>query len=124
MMKASISQVVFPRLALFRDEFYNGRRFIVRGNVGIRNLERTFGDIESLRFFSTSSNATLVLYSEPNFRGAFRVFRGNTNIADLGDIIGGDEEPESIISTNRRLTLAQIRAIRDAGVLPSGFRSI
>ena len=68
MMKASISQVVFPRLALFRDEFYNGRRFIVRGNVGIRNLERTFGDIESLRFFSTSSNATLVLFSEPNFR--------------------------------------------------------
>lgn len=123
MMKASVSQVVFPRLALFRNEFYRGRRFIVRGNVGIRNLERTFGDIESLRFFSTSSNATLVLFSEPNFRGAFRVFRGNTNLADLDDIIRG-EEPESIISSNRRLTRAQIRAIRETGVLPSGFRSI
>lgn len=95
----------------------------MRGNVGIRNLERTFGDIESLRFFSTSSNATLVLFSEPNFRGAFRVFRGNTNLADLDDIIRG-EEPESIISSNRRLTRAQIRAIRETGVLPSGFRSI
>ncbi|WP_339224585.1 hypothetical protein MKY82_26145 [Paenibacillus sp. FSL W7-1279] len=122
-MKASISQVVFPRLTLFRNEFFRGRRFVVRGNVGIRNLERTFGDIESLRFFSTSSNATLVLFSETNFRGAFRVFRGNTNLADLDDIIRG-EEPESIISSNRRLTRAQIRAIRDAGVLPSGFRSI
>ncbi|WP_373456894.1 hypothetical protein [Paenibacillus sp. MDMC362] len=123
MMKASISQVVFPRLTLFRNEFFRGRRFVVRGNVGIRNLERTFGDIESLRFFSTSSNATLVLFSETNFRGAFRVFRGNTNLADLDDIIRG-EEPESIISSNRRLTRAQIRAIRETGVLPSGFRSI
>lgn len=123
MMKASVSQVLFPRLTLFRNEFYRGRRFVVRGNVGIRNLERTFGDIESLRFFSTSSNATLVLFSETNFRGAFRVFRGNTNIADLDDIIRG-EEPESIISSKRRLTLSQIRTIRETGVLPSGFRSI
>lgn len=96
---------------------------MVRGNVGIRNLERTFGDIESLRFFSTNPNATLVLFSETNFRGRFRVFRGNTNIADLDDIIRG-EEPESIISSNRRLTLAQIRAIRNTGTLPNGFRTI
>jgi len=123
MMKASISQILFPRLTLFRDEFYRGRRFVVRGNVGIRNLERTFGDIESLRFFSTNPNATLVLFSEPNFRGRFRVFRGNTNIGDLDDIIRG-EEPESIISTNRRLTLAQIREIRNTGELPNGFRTI
>lgn len=123
MMKVSISQVVFPRLALFREEFYRGRRFVGRGNLGIRNLEGTFGDIESLRFFSTSSSATLVLFSRRNFRGAFRVFRGNTNIADLGDIIGG-EEPESIISSNRFLTLAEIREIRNTGVLPSGFRSV
>ncbi|VTR56927.1 Uncharacterised protein [Actinobacillus pleuropneumoniae] len=52
MRKVTVSQVVFPRLALFRNEFYRGRRFVVRGNVGIRNLERAFGDIESLRFFS------------------------------------------------------------------------
>nr|WP_106406109.1 hypothetical protein [Paenibacillus solani] len=122
-MKASISQVLFPRLALFRNEFYRGRRFVVRGNVGIRNLERAFGEIESLRFFSTNPNATLVLFSEPNFRGRIRVFRGNTNIGDLDDIIRG-EEPESIISSNRRLTLAQIREIRNTGELPNGFRTI
>ncbi|OMF74559.1 hypothetical protein [Paenibacillus glucanolyticus] len=123
MKKVSISQVVYPRLALYREEFYAGRRFVGRGNLGIRNLEGTFGDIESLRFFSTSSRATLVLFSRRNFKGVFRVFRGSTNIADLGDIIGG-EEPESIISSNRFLTLAEIREIRDTGVLPSGFRSV
>lgn len=122
-MKASISQVLFPRLALFRNEFYRGRRFVVRGNVGIRNLERSFGEIESLRFFSTNPNATLVLFSERNFRGRIRVFRGNTNIGDLDDIIRG-EEPESLISSNRRLTRAQIREIQNTGVLPNGFRRI
>ncbi|GIP57958.1 hypothetical protein MKX50_16130 [Paenibacillus sp. FSL W8-0186] len=123
MSKAMISQAVFPRLRLFRDENYRGRRFVVRGNVGIRNLERTFGDIESLRFFSPNLGATLVLFSRTNFRGRFRVFRGVTNIADLDDIIAGSE-PESIISSNRRLSLAEIRAIRRTGVLPNGFRSI
>lgn len=123
MKKAFISQATFPRLRLFRDENFRGRRFVVRGNVGIRNLERTFGDIESLRFFSPNSGATLVLFSRTNFRGNFRVFRGVTNIADLDDIIAGNE-PESIISSNIRLSLAEIRAIRRTGILPSGFRSI
>ncbi|MNJ55472.1 hypothetical protein [Paenibacillus bouchesdurhonensis] len=123
MKKAFISQATFPRLSLFRDENYRGRRFVVRGNVGIRNLERTFGDIESLRFFSPNSGATLVLFSRTNFRGNFRVFRGVTNIADLDDIIAGNE-PESIISSNSRLSLAAIRTIRRTGNLPSGFRSI
>ncbi|WP_055110047.1 hypothetical protein [Paenibacillus ihumii] len=123
MKKAFISQAIFPRLRLFREEDFRGRRFVVRGNVGIRNLDRSFGDIESLRFFSPSANATLVLFSRRNFRGRFRVFRGVTNIADLDDIIG-DNDPESIISSNSRLSLDQIRAIRRTGNLPSGFRSI
>lgn len=122
MQKASISQV-FPRLALFTEENYRGRRFVLRGNLGIRTLERRSGDIESLRFFSTNPNATLVLFSRPNFRGQVRVFRGNTNIADLGDIIRG-EDAESLVSANFRLTLAQIRNIRNTGVLPAGFRTI
>ncbi|MGM1047943.1 hypothetical protein SAMN05661091_1342 [Paenibacillus uliginis N3/975] len=122
MKKVSISQV-FPRLALFSDENYRGRRFVVRGNLGIRNLDRLFGDIESLRFFSTNPNATLVLFSRPNFRGQFRVFRGNRNIADLDDIIRG-EDAESLVMANFRLSLAQIRNIRNTGVLPQGFRRI
>jgi len=122
MLKATISQV-FPRLTLFREENYRGRRFIWRGNVGLRNLERRFGDIESLRFFSPSANATLVLFSRPRFQGRFRVFRGSVNIADLDDIIAGSD-PESLIISSSRLTLAQIRTIRRTGVLPPGFRTI
>lgn len=122
MQRASVSQV-FPRLSLFTGENYRGRRFVLRGNLGIRSLERRSGDIESLRFFSTNPNATLVLFSRPNFRGQIRVFRGNTNISDLGDIIRG-EDAESLVMANFSLTLAQIRNIRNTGVLPAGFRTI
>jgi hypothetical protein len=123
-MKATISQqVVFPRLFLYSEENYRGRRFVWRGNVGIRNLERLYDDIGSLRFFSPSSNATLVLFDRPNFRGNFRVFRGTTNIRDLDDIIRG-EEPDSLIISRSRLTLAQIRRIRRTGTLPQGYRTI
>lgn len=122
-MKATISQEVYPRLYLYREEDYRGRRFVWRGNVGIRNLERRYDDIESLQFYSTSSNATLVLFESPNFRGNFRVFRGTTNIRDLGDIIQGDS-PESLIISRSRLTLEQIRQIRQSGNLPSGYRTV
>lgn len=123
-MKVTISQqVVYPRLRLWTDENFRGRRFTWRGNVGLRNLDRLYGGIESLRFFSPSANATLVLFSRSNFRGNFRVFRGTTNLPDLDDIIRGDD-PESLIISNRRLTLAQIREIRRTGRLPSGFRTV
>lgn len=121
-MPKSIMQT-FPRLTLFSEENYRGRVRVVRGNVGIRSLEGRFGDVESLRFFSTNPNATLVLFSRSNFRGLFRVFRGSRNIADLGDFIGGNDV-ESLISSNVRLTLEQIRRIRRTGSLPSGFRSL
>lgn len=121
-MTTSILQT-FPRLSLFSDENFRGRVRVIRGNVGIRNLEARFGDVESLRFFSTNANATLVLFSRTNFRGSFRVFRGNRSIADLDDIIGGNDA-ESLISANVRLTLAQIREIRRTGRLPSSFRRL
>lgn len=113
--------VTYPRLTVYSEENFLGRSAIFRGNLGIRNLDTRLGGIESLKFFSTSSNATLVLFTRTNFRGTFRVFRGNTNIRDLDDIIG-DNDAESLISTNVRLTLAEIRAIRDSGSLPSGYR--
>jgi hypothetical protein len=121
-MQKSILQT-FPRLTLFSEENFRGRVRVVRGNVGIRNLDARFGEVDSLRFFSTRANATLVLFSRTNFRGAFRVFRGNRSIADLDDIIGGNDV-ESLISSNVRLTLAQIRNIRITGNLPSGFRRL
>lgn len=113
----------FPRLRLYSEENFRGRVRQIRGNVGIRNLDARFDDVESLRFFSTNSGATLVLFSRPNFRGTFRVFRGNRNIADLDDIIGG-RDVESLVSSNVRLTLEQIRRINRTGVLPAGFRRL
>lgn len=124
MPRLKIAQtVVYPRLRLFSEENFRGIRRTLRGNLGIVNLERRYDDVESLSFFSTNSNATLVLFTRPNFQGAFRVFRGNRRIADLDDIIRGND-PESLISSNRRLTLAQIREIRRTRRLPAGFRRL
>ena len=122
-MIATISQAVYPRLYLYSEENYRGRRFVWRGNVGIRNLERLYDDIESLRFYSPSPNATLVLFDRPNFRGNFRVFRGTTNIRDLDDIVRG-EGADSLIISRSRLTLDQIRRIRRTGSLPDGYRTV
>ncbi|MCQ6557127.1 hypothetical protein [Paenibacillus mendelii] len=121
-MKAKISQT-FPRLTVYSEENFLGARRIYRGNLGIRNTDSILDGIESLRFFSTSSNATLIVFTRIGFRGNFRVFRGNRNIADLDDFIAGNDV-ESIISTNERLTLAQIRNIRNTGTLPAGYRLI
>ena len=117
-----ISQT-YPRLTVYSEENYLGRSRIYRGNLGIRNTDNILDGIESLRFFSTSSNATLVLFSRTRFRGSFRVLRGNRSIRDLDDFISGNDV-ESIISTNQRLTLAQIRRIRESGELPAGYRLI
>lgn len=124
MMKPDVHvSQTYPRLRVYEEENYLGRRRTYTGNLGIRNTDNILDGIESLRFFSTSSNATLVLFSRTRFRGSFRVLRGNHNIRDLDDFIRGNDV-ESIISTNQRLTLAQIREIRRTGDLPSGYRLI
>lgn len=113
----------YPRLTVYSEEDYRGRSRIYRGNTGLRNLDNILGGVESLRFFSTSSNATLVVFTRPNFQGGFRVFRGNTNLRDLDDLIRGNDV-ESLISTNQRLTLDEIRAIRSNRSLPSGYNLV
>lgn len=118
-----ISQTTYPRLTVYSEEDFRGRSAIYRGNLGIANLDNRLGGIESLRFFSTSTSKTLVLFTRTNFRGNFRVFRSNRNIRDLDDIIGGNDA-ESLISSNSFLSLAQIRAIRDSGQLPNGYRRL
>nr|WP_222125741.1 hypothetical protein [Paenibacillus xylanexedens] len=45
---------------------------------------------------------------------------GNKNLRDLDDLIRGNDV-ESLISTNERLTLAEIRAIRRSRSLPTGY---
>ncbi|WP_340031794.1 hypothetical protein NSQ20_03095 [Paenibacillus sp. FSL K6-1122] len=118
----NVSQT-YPRLTVYSEENYRGRSRIYRGNTGLRNLDNILDGVESLRFFSTSSNAILVVFTRPNFQGGFRVFRGNTNLRDLDDLIRGNDV-ESLISTNQRLTLAQIRAIRRDRSLPSGYNLV
>ncbi|SLK07984.1 MULTISPECIES: hypothetical protein [unclassified Paenibacillus] len=113
----------YPRLTVYSEEDYRGRSRVYRGNTGLRNLDNILGGVESLRFFSTSSNATLVVFTRPNFQGGFRVFRGNTNLRDLDDLIRGNDV-ESLISTNQRLTLNEIRAIRSNRSLPSGYNLV
>ncbi|MRN55247.1 hypothetical protein [Paenibacillus monticola] len=113
----------YPRLTVYNEENFSGSSRIYTGNLGIRNTDSILDGIESLRFFSTSSNATLVLFTRTRFRGNFRVLRGNRSISDLDDYINGNDV-ESIISSNQRLTLEQIRNIRSSGDLPSGYRLI
>ncbi|GGG03958.1 hypothetical protein [Paenibacillus aceti] len=113
----------YPRLTVYSEENFRGARRVYTGNLGIRNTDNILDGIESLRFFSTSSNATLVLFTRTRFRGNFRVIRGNRSLADLDDLINGNDV-ESIISTNQRLTLQQIRNIRSSGNLPPGYRLI
>ncbi|AJS61154.1 hypothetical protein [Paenibacillus sp. IHBB 10380] len=120
--KVSISQR-FPLLTVYSEENFRGARRIFTGNLGIRNLDRVLGGIESLRFFSTNPNATLVLFTRTRFRGNFRILRGNRSIRDLDDLIAGNDV-ESLISTNQRLTVAQVRNIRNTGTLPPGYRVI
>lgn len=113
----------YPRLTVYSEENLTGRSRIYTGNLGIRNIDNILDGIESLRFFSTSSNATLVLFTRTRFRGNFRILRGNRSIRNLDDLIGGNDV-ESIISTNQRLTVEQVRNIRNSGNLPSGYRLI
>lgn len=116
----TIIQRVLPRLALFSEENFRGRRIVFRGSIAIRNIERIFDEPESLRFRSNGRGATLVLFSRNNFRGRFRIIRVSRNIADLENALGF--EVNSIIMSSTRLTLEEIRLIRRTGRLPGKLR--
>lgn len=119
----SISQIIYPRLTVYSEENFRGLRRVYRGNLGIRDIDSVLTGIESLRFFSTNPNATLVLFDRSRFRDNFVVLRGNRSIRELDDFLRrGDVE--SLIASNERLTLAQIRKIRRTGNLPPGYRLI
>ncbi|MDU4697062.1 MULTISPECIES: hypothetical protein [Paenibacillus] len=112
-----------PRLTVYSEENLTGRSRVFTGNLGIRNTDAILDGIESLRFASSNSNATLVLFTRTRFRGNFRILRGSRRLNDLDDLIGGNDV-ESIIATNQRLTVEQVRQIRASGTLPSGYRLI
>jgi len=108
---------------VFSEENFCGLRRTYRGNLGIADIDSVLTGIESLRFFSTNPNATLVLFDRSRFRDKFFILRGNRSIRELDDFLRrGDVE--SLIASNERLTAAQVRAIQRSGSLPPGYRLI
>lgn len=122
------ARAAYPRLTVYGEKYFQGGSAIISGSVGIPdfdilNSDIPLGGMESLRFFSTNPNATLVLFSLTRFRGEFRVFHGLRNVSDLDNLVHGNDA-NSLISTDRYLMPEQIRAIRDSGQLPDGYRTI
>jgi hypothetical protein len=123
MVAKKVTSIIYPRLRVFSEENFRGLRRTYRGNLGIADIDSVLTGIESLRFFSTNPNATLVLFDRSRFRDNFVILRGNRSIRELDDFLRrGDVE--SLISSNQRLTPAQVRAIQRSGSLPSGYRLI
>lgn len=123
MVTIKAASVLYPRLRVYSEENFRGLRRTYRGNLGIADIDAVLTGIESLRFFSTNPNATLVLFDRSRFRDNFVILRGNRSIRELDDFLRrGDVE--SLIATNERLTRAQVRAIQRNGRLPSGYRLI
>ncbi|WNS45595.1 hypothetical protein [Paenibacillus sp. MMS20-IR301] len=123
MITAKAAAAVYPRLRVFSEEDFRGLRRTYRGNLGMPDVDSVLTGIESLKFFSTSPDATLVLFDRSRFRDNFVILRGNRSISELDDILRkGDVE--SLIATNQRLTAAQVRAIQRTGKLPAGYRLI
>ncbi|SFB21823.1 hypothetical protein SAMN05216312_104517 [Cohnella sp. OV330] len=118
-MRATISQL-YPRLWLYSKKNYCGCRYVWRGNRALRNLDRLYSHLGSLRFYAPSKEATLVLFSRANFQGHFRIYRGTTNIPDLKSLFGG-RGPGSLIISSYCLKAEQVRMIRRTGCLPPGF---
>ncbi|WP_339315438.1 hypothetical protein [Paenibacillus sp. FSL R10-2734] len=123
MVANKVTSVIYPRLTVYSEENFRGRRRTYRGNLGFPDVDTIITGIESLRFFSTNPNATLVLFDRSRFRDNFVILRGNRSIRELDDFLRrGDVE--SLIATNERLTRAQVRAIQRTGNLPAGYRLI
>ncbi|MBY3624649.1 hypothetical protein HGO21_34680 [Acinetobacter sp. CUI P1] len=123
MVTIKAASIIYPRLRVYSEENFRGLRRTYRGNLGIADIDSVLTGIESLRFFSTNPNATLVLFDRSRFRDNFVILRGNRSIRELNDFLRrGDVE--SLISSNQRLTPAQVRVIQRTGSLPSGYRLI
>ncbi|AJS57307.1 hypothetical protein [Paenibacillus sp. IHBB 10380] len=111
------------RLSLFSGLNFTGRRIIFRrGGVAVRDLGAfRFDNLLSsfrVRNVVNRSEVTLVLFSRINFQGSFRVFRGNTNVADLRNE-RFDNVTSSFILVSRNLTNSQIREIQTSRNAPS-----
>jgi len=110
------------RLALWSGNNFTGRRILFRrGGVAVRDLRAfRFNDVLSsfrLRNVVQSSQVTLVLFSNINFQGSFRVFRGSQNVANLGNF-NFNNVTSSFVLVGRNLTNTEITRIRNTGNPP------
>lgn len=116
-----------PRLSLFADRNFNDRRIrFRRRGVAIRNMSaiRFNNDLSSFRSRrEDSANVTLVLFSRTNYQGSFRVFRGDRDIANLGNF-DFNNRTSSLIFIGRNLTDAEIRNIQANARAPVGILEI
>ncbi|MFC3798654.1 hypothetical protein [Cohnella sp. GCM10012308] len=111
------------RLALWSGINFTGRRLVFRrGGIAVRDLGAfRFNNILSsfrLRNVLLGTQVTLVLFSQVNFRGSFRVFRGSQSVANLGRFNFNDVT-SSFILVGRILTDAEILRIQSTGIQPS-----
>lgn len=65
-----------------------------------------------------SAQVTLVLFSQSNFGGSFRVFRGSQSVANLGSF-NFNNVTSSLVLVGRRLTNEEIARIQSTGTPPS-----
>ena len=110
------------RLVLWSLNNFRGRRIIIRrGGVAARDLGafRFDNALSSFRLRNVvnAREVTLVLFSRTNFRGNFRVFRGNRSVANLSTT-NFNNVTSSFILVGRVLTDAQINQIRSTGTPP------
>ncbi|WP_426448875.1 hypothetical protein ACP26L_29560 [Paenibacillus sp. S-38] len=110
------------RLALWSGNNFTFRRILFRrGGVAVRDLGAfRFNNVLSsfrLRNVAQSSQVTLVLFSQVNFQGAFRVFRGSQNVANLSNF-NFNNVTSSLILVGRNLTNSEISQIQNTGRPP------
>lgn len=119
--KVKVAQVL-PRLSLWSDANFQGRRLRFRGNLGVRSLVVfNFNDVLSSFEFTGRSTSTLVLFENVNYQGERRVFRGSTEVAFLNNF---NDRASSFIISRGRLTNAQIDRIQNRGSAPDNFAEV
>ncbi|CAI6044154.1 hypothetical protein [Cohnella sp. JJ-181] len=110
------------RLTLWSGTNFTGRRIIFRrGGVAVRDLGAfRYNNLLSsfrLRNVVQSAEVTLVLFSQVNFQGSFRVFRGSQNVANLGSL-NFNNVTSSFVLVGRNLTNNEISRIQSSGNPP------
>ncbi|GIP41203.1 hypothetical protein J31TS4_44830 [Paenibacillus sp. J31TS4] len=111
-----------PRLTLWADANFSGRRLRFRGNLGVRNLvEFNFNDVLSSFEFEDGGRSTLVLFADINYQGDRRVFHGPQDVAFLSDF---NDVTSSFVMSRRRLSSREIDRIQRSARVPSGFAEV